>query len=145
VGFIEALKYDIIGLPEASAIHTFLQGAAADLQRSLRWRVQVSNFETACRMIEANVGIGVLPESTAVRHAKSMALSIVQLEDDWAERRLQICVADLASWSICWSRTARAARTNVAAGAYPCTASISLSWCLSSLPLAVFGIAPRRR
>lgn len=97
VGFIEALKFDIIGLPEASAIHTFLQGAAADLQRSLRWRVQVSNFETACRMIEANVGIGVLPESTAVRHAKSMALSIVQLEDDWAERRLQICVADLAA------------------------------------------------
>ena len=48
-------------------------------------------------MIEANVGIGVLPESTASRHARTMALQIVRLEDEWAERKLQICVADLAA------------------------------------------------
>lgn len=97
VGFIDTLDYDFIGLPEASAIHNFLKRAAGDLQRALRWRVQVSNFETACRMIEANVGIGVLPESTASRHARTMALQIVRLEDEWAERKLQICVADLAA------------------------------------------------
>lgn len=97
VDFIETLDYDFIGLPEASAIHNFLKRAAADLQRELRWRVQVSNFETACRMIEANVGIGVLPESTAARHAGTMALRIVQLNDEWAERKLQICVADLGA------------------------------------------------
>ncbi|MBB2917674.1 LysR family transcriptional regulator [Cupriavidus alkaliphilus] len=95
VDFIDTLDYDFIGLPEDSAIHNFLKRAAADLQRSLRWRVQVSNFETACRMIEANVGVGVLPETTARRHAKAMSLRIVQLDDEWAERQLQICVADL--------------------------------------------------
>lgn len=95
VDFIDTLDYDFIGLPEDSAIHNFLKRAAADLQRSLRWRVQVSNFETACRMIEANVGVGVLPETTARRHARAMALRIVQLDDEWAERQLQICVADL--------------------------------------------------
>ncbi|AEI82409.1 transcriptional regulator LysR family (plasmid) [Cupriavidus necator N-1] len=52
--FIDTLGYDFIGLPEASAIHNVLKRAAEDLQRELRWRVQVSNFETACRMIEAN-------------------------------------------------------------------------------------------
>jgi DNA-binding transcriptional LysR family regulator len=95
VDFIDTLDYDFIGLPEDSAIHNFLKRAAADLQRTLRWRVQVSNFETACRMIEANVGVGVLPETTASRHATTMALRIVQLNDEWAERKLQICVADL--------------------------------------------------
>ncbi|WP_373377101.1 LysR substrate-binding domain-containing protein [Cupriavidus nantongensis] len=95
VDFIDTLDYDFIGLPEDSAIHNFLKRAAADLQRTLRWRVQVSNFETACRMIEANVGVGVLPETTARRHARAMALRIVQLDDEWAERQLQICVADL--------------------------------------------------
>ncbi|MBB3007631.1 MULTISPECIES: LysR family transcriptional regulator [Cupriavidus] len=95
VDFIDTLDYDFIGLPEDSAIHNFLKRAAADLQRSLRWRVQVSNFETACRMIEANVGVGVLPETTARRHARAMSLRIVQLDDEWAERQLQICVADL--------------------------------------------------
>ncbi|CAJ96163.1 DNA-binding transcriptional regulator, LysR family [Cupriavidus necator] len=97
VDFIDTLDYDFIGLPEASAIHNFLLRAATDLQRTLRWRVQVSNFETACRMIEANVGVGVLPETTASRHAKTMALRIVQLNDEWAERKLQICVADLGA------------------------------------------------
>ncbi|WP_126282927.1 LysR substrate-binding domain-containing protein [Burkholderia stagnalis] len=93
--FVDTLGYDYIGLPEASAIHNFLKRAAADVQRTLRWRIQVSNFETACRMIEANVGVGVLPEGTARRHAKTMALRIIRLDDDWAERQLQICVADL--------------------------------------------------
>lgn len=97
VDFIDTLDYDFIGLPEASAIHNFLKRAAADLQRELRWRVQVSNFETACRMIEANVGVGVLPETTARRHANTMALRIIQLNDEWAERKLQICVADLGA------------------------------------------------
>lgn len=97
VDFIDTLDYDFIGLPEASAIHNFLKRAAADLQRELRWRVQVSNFETACRMIEANVGVGVLPESTAARHAGTMALRIVQLNDEWAERKLQVCVADIGA------------------------------------------------
>ncbi|MCO4863139.1 LysR substrate-binding domain-containing protein [Cupriavidus sp. WGlv3] len=95
VDFIDTLDYDFIGLPEDSAIHNFLKRAAADLQRTLRWRVQVSNFETACRMVEANVGLAVLPETTARRHARAMALRIVQLDDEWAERQLQICVADL--------------------------------------------------
>ncbi|MEC3768813.1 LysR family transcriptional regulator [Cupriavidus sp. SS-3] len=97
VDFVDTLDYDFIGLPEESAIHNFLKRAAADLQRELRWRVQVSNFETACRMIEANVGVGVLPETTARRHANTMALRIVQLNDEWAERKLQICVADLGA------------------------------------------------
>ncbi|AGW95714.1 hypothetical protein N234_37250 [Ralstonia pickettii DTP0602] len=97
VDFIDTLDYDFIGLPEASAIHNFLKRAAADLQRELRWRVQVSNFETACRMVEANVGVGVLPESTAARHANTMALRIVKLNDEWAERKLQICVAELGA------------------------------------------------
>ncbi len=95
VDFGDALDYEFIGLPEASALHTFLGRAAAHLQRDLRWRVQVSNFETACRMIEANVGIGVLPHSTATRHVGAMALRVVELNDEWAERKLQVCVADL--------------------------------------------------
>jgi DNA-binding transcriptional LysR family regulator len=95
--FADTLDYDYVGLPEASAIHNFLKRAAADVQRTLRWRIQVSNFETACRMIEANVGIGVLPEGSALRHAKAMALRIVQLDDAWAERQLQICVADVGA------------------------------------------------
>jgi DNA-binding transcriptional LysR family regulator len=93
IDFGATLDYDFIGPPEASAIYGFLKRASADLQRAMRWRIQVSNFEAARRMIEANIGIGVLPEGTARRHAQTMALRIVPLTDEWAVRKLQICVA----------------------------------------------------
>jgi DNA-binding transcriptional LysR family regulator len=46
-------------------------------------------------MIEANVGIGVLRECFAQRHAKVMRLKVVALTDDWAVRDLYICVRPL--------------------------------------------------
>src|SRR5690606_26566888 len=69
--------------------------AAGDLHRQILMRIQVSSFETACRMIEANVGIGVLPESAACRHAKTMAIRIMPLRDEWAIRNMLICVRDM--------------------------------------------------
>jgi DNA-binding transcriptional LysR family regulator len=71
--------------------------AAEELQRSLRVRIQVGNFEELCRMIEANVGIGILPESAARRHRSTMGFRIVQLKDAWATHNLQICVRRLRS------------------------------------------------
>jgi len=46
-------------------------------------------------MIEAGVGVGVLPESAARRHARSMAIRLVPLSDPWAVRSMQICVRSL--------------------------------------------------
>lgn len=45
-----------------------------------------------CQMVEANVGIGVMPESAAIRHAQSTSIHIIQLLDEWAEREMKICV-----------------------------------------------------
>jgi DNA-binding transcriptional LysR family regulator len=58
----------------------------------MRQRVQVGSFDAMCRMIEASVGIGVLPEMAAKRHAKSNRIKIVHLSDEWAVRELRICV-----------------------------------------------------
>jgi DNA-binding transcriptional LysR family regulator len=95
VDFVETLELDHVGLHEASAIHAFLRQICDGLHRHLRLRIQVGNFETACRMIEATVGVGVLPESAARRHAQAMAIAIVPLRDDWSLRNLSICVRQL--------------------------------------------------
>lgn len=92
IDFDETLSYDYVGLSEASAIHAFLLQAADDLGRILRFRVEVSNFEAACRMISAQVGIGITPETAARRHAQNMPLKLIKLRDPWALRKLQICV-----------------------------------------------------
>lgn len=95
LAFADTLELDHVGLHEASAIHGFLRQICDGMHRHLRLRIQVGNFESACRMIEAAVGVGVLPESAARRHAQSMAIEIVPLEDDWSVRNLCICLRQL--------------------------------------------------
>lgn len=92
VDFNDTLSYDYVGLSEFSAIHAFLLKAADELGRVLRFRVEVSSFEATCRMIAAHVGIGVTPESAALRYVESLPLKIITLNDEWALRQLRICV-----------------------------------------------------
>lgn len=92
---IDALEFDHVGLHEASALHAFLHRECEQLNKPLKVRIQVSSFESACRMVEAGVGVGVLPESAARRHARSMAIRLVPLSDAWALRSMQICVRSL--------------------------------------------------
>ena len=92
VAFAETLDCDHVGLQESSAIHAFLRQVCDQLHQPLRLRIQVGNFEAACRMVEANVGVAILPESAARRHAQTMAIAIVPLSDPWAVREMKICV-----------------------------------------------------
>jgi DNA-binding transcriptional LysR family regulator len=46
-------------------------------------------------MIEAGVGIGILPESAARRHAKIMDIRIITISDEWSNREMQIVVRNL--------------------------------------------------
>ena len=93
--FAETLEFDHVGLHEGSAIHAFLTRICDGLQRPFKPRIQVGNFEAACRMIEAHVGVGIMPGSAARRHAQTMAISAVPLADDWALRAMQIVVRNL--------------------------------------------------
>lgn len=95
IAFADTLDFDHIGLHESSAIRAFLQQIGEGLGRPIQQRIQVGNFEAACRMAEAAVGVAILPESAASRHAQTMAIRYVPLADPWAERALQICVRNL--------------------------------------------------
>jgi DNA-binding transcriptional LysR family regulator len=92
VAFADSVDFHYVGLAEGSAIHAFLNDAARQLNRLLNVRIEVGNFEAVCRMIEADIGIGVLPESAARRYANTMAVRILELSDDWAVRDLKVCV-----------------------------------------------------
>jgi DNA-binding transcriptional LysR family regulator len=92
VDFVDTLDYDHVSLHEASAIHTFLHQRARELNRTVQTRIQVGNFEAACRLVEAGVGVGLLPHSAARRHAQSMTIKVVTLKDEWSLRKLHIVV-----------------------------------------------------
>jgi len=95
VGFAQVLDRDFVGLDRASALQRFLADKAARIGRPLRLRVQLRSFDAVCRMVECNVGIGIVPETTARRTARTMAIATVALTDSWAERDLTICVRSI--------------------------------------------------
>lgn len=97
--FAEVLTQDFVGLDRASALQRFLSGKAARIGRPLRLRVQLRSFDAVCRLVECGVGIGVVPETTARRAARTMAIAVVALGDPWAERDLTLCVRDMARLS----------------------------------------------
>jgi len=95
VSLRQTLTYQHIGLHEGSTLLTFLRSQVEKLGGSLSLRIQVSSFEAVCRMIEAGVGIGIIPESAAVRHSRTMQLATVELDEPWAVRERSILVRDL--------------------------------------------------
>jgi DNA-binding transcriptional LysR family regulator len=97
VSFVDTLQYEYVGLSEWSAIHAFLIQAADNLGVNFRFRVEVGSFDSVCRMIEAGVGVGVVPERVAARYSQSMKIKTIQLADNWAERQLYICVRELVA------------------------------------------------
>jgi DNA-binding transcriptional LysR family regulator len=97
IGFAEVLEHDFIGLDRASALQRFLADKAARIGRPLRLRVQLRSFDAVCRLVESNVGVGIVPETTARWAAKAMAIKTVDLTDPWALRELTICVRDFAA------------------------------------------------
>jgi len=92
IPFADVLDFDFVGLDRTSALQRFLSDKAERIGRRLKLRVQLRSFDAVCRLVECNVGIGIVPATTAERHAKTMSIHRIELADDWALRNLTICI-----------------------------------------------------
>ena len=97
VAFAKLLDYDFVGLESDTVISQLLAAAAVAAEKPLRLRVQLKGFDVVAKMIQAGLGIGVLPEGAARSFASPMRLRLVPLTDAWARRRMWVCVRDYAS------------------------------------------------
>jgi len=93
--FAQMLKYDLVALEGSAAMMRLLGDAAIGVGQPLRLRVQVKSFEAVCKLVQAGMGIGVLPEAAALDFAPVMKLRLVRIAEAWAQRRMHVCVRDL--------------------------------------------------
>jgi DNA-binding transcriptional LysR family regulator len=92
IHFEEALDYPLLGpFPRYSLDH-FMQLAGSSLSRPPAVRFSVSNFEARCRMVKEGVGIALLPENVARGYVSFLGLSMLRVEDAWAERQFYGCI-----------------------------------------------------
>lgn len=92
VMFRDTLSYEHISLHEGSTLLDFLRRQFRRSGYEKHLRLQVRSFEAMCRLIEAGVGIGIVPESAANRHRKTMNIALLNLQDDWSIRTRSVLV-----------------------------------------------------
>lgn len=94
VQFRDAVSFDFIGLGPGSAMQSFINRIGREQGWELRTRIHVGSYDAMCRMIEAGVGIGLLAESAARRHAHTGAVRLLGLDDSWAIQPLKVCMRE---------------------------------------------------
>ncbi len=52
-------------------------------------------------MVEAGVGIGVIPETAALRHSRTMNLRILPLDEPWVVRERSVLLRDREGLPAC--------------------------------------------
>ena len=95
VAFHEVLDDDLVALESGSSMMRLLVQQAVIAQKTLQLRVQVRSFEAVCRMVQAGLGTGLLPFQAALALGTAMGLVVRPLAEDWAERRMLVCVKQL--------------------------------------------------
>ncbi|MRR50599.1 MAG: LysR family transcriptional regulator [Rhodocyclaceae bacterium] len=92
LSFRETLDFDYVGLPVGSALNNQIVRAANDLGRTPKLRIHVNSFDALCLMVEAGLGIGIVPRGAAKPYFKGLRIRPVPLREPWATRDLKLCV-----------------------------------------------------
>lgn len=99
LAFAETLDSDYVGLHAASSINMRTHAAAREVGKMLRLRIHVPGFDAMCRMVQANMGIGILPHKAYELFGRALGLHAVPLTDTWSDRSLILVVRDEAQLS----------------------------------------------
>ena len=92
VKFDALLDFDIVGLHLGAAVQEQMRERAQALGRTLNVRLQVRGFDAIAQLVEAGLGVAVLPAVVAQRFARIFAVQPLPLLEDWAKRPYLLAV-----------------------------------------------------
>lgn len=95
VNFSETLRYRQVGLQQGSSIQRLLVRKAEELGRKISLTVSVLSFDGVRKMVEAGLGITILPLGSIQGNIDTKKYKIINLKDDWANRKLKIVVREM--------------------------------------------------
>ncbi|WP_321811900.1 MULTISPECIES: LysR family transcriptional regulator [unclassified Burkholderia] len=92
LSFSDTLDHEQIGLSVNAALNSLMKRVASQHARQLRYRANVSTFEAACRLVQLNLGLAILPLEAIAKYRQTYDLCAIPLSDKWATRQFVICV-----------------------------------------------------
>lgn len=89
-GFAQLLQQPLIGVHAGGALDRSLHERAEALGLRYAPTVTVNSFDAVCRMVEAGLGLAVIPQSAAMAYAGHPRFARRALAEPWAARRLHL-------------------------------------------------------
>jgi len=86
----DALPYGLVGIQPGGALDRLIRESAFKARIELKHSVTVNSFDAVCRMLEAGLGVAIVPKSAAAAYAGTKGFERRPLDEDWVERELRV-------------------------------------------------------
>lgn len=96
ISFEETIDYEHVDVAARSIMQAVQRGAAASAGKQMRYRIQVSTVDAACRIVAARLAVAIVPGEEAQAMQQALGLAIVPLNNDWARRQFVVVTRDVA-------------------------------------------------
>ncbi|MEU6642606.1 LysR family transcriptional regulator [Saccharomonospora sp. NPDC046836] len=90
VDFAATLDFDFVCMSRSSSNYLFLKEVARQAGVHLNVRVHGHDFAAVLRLVEAGVGIALVPRSVAEEYLQDLRIAGLPLPEPWARRELQL-------------------------------------------------------
>ncbi|CAN5447583.1 LysR substrate-binding domain-containing protein [soil metagenome] len=97
VRFEETTHYDHVGLQEGSSLQERVLTEASNKGLHIRTRVHTFGFDGIRRMVEAGLGIAILPQGAVLPYVGQDNFWAAALDEPWAKRTLYLVYRDYES------------------------------------------------
>ena len=92
VMFEETIDHEHVDIMARSIMKSTQLSAAAAAGKHMRYRIQVSTVDAACRIVAANRALASVPWEEASAIQPALKLKVIPLRNAWAKRQFVICV-----------------------------------------------------
>lgn len=92
VRFEALLDHDLVGLHVGAAVHELMREQAQERGRTLNARLQVRGFDAIAQLVDAGLGVAILPAAVAERFSRLFKIQVLTLDEPWAVRDYLLCV-----------------------------------------------------
>ncbi|MGV2292282.1 LysR family transcriptional regulator [Trinickia sp. YCB016] len=91
VAFAETLDHEHVVLRAGTHLRFQMLSEASKAGKTLRAKVEVSSYDALCKMVQAGMGVGILPAGNAELY-RLPGTRMLKLDEAWATRELVVCV-----------------------------------------------------
>lgn len=88
--FAEVVTQPLVSISTGGALDRLLHDRAAACHMAIKVSVSVTSFDAVCRMVEAGLGIAVIPDTAAAAVARAGRIIGRPLDENWVNRELRL-------------------------------------------------------